>query len=145
MGRLMTGVDVVELARFRRFVQDASADQLQTIFTAGELQALQERADAIPGLAARFAAKEAVIKALTTVAGFALDWQEIEIVGRSGVPEVKLHGAVAVLARESGVVELALSMTHSRNVAIAQVVGTRSAGISCRCDDASPRQAEEAR
>ena len=128
MIRLLLGVDVIDIPRFRRFVGCTDQEQLETLFTARELADVAGRADDAPGLAVRFAAKEAVMKALQDVAPFELDWREIEVVREHGVPRIKLHGAVAVQAREQGVEQLALSLSHSCNVALAQVVGTQSSG-----------------
>lgn len=125
MPSLLAGIDVVELARFRRFVRETAPDQLAEIFTDRELADVAARADAVPGLAGRFAAKEAVIKALLDLSGFALDWREVEIVSEHGAPRLKLHGAVADLASEIGVYELIASISHSHRTAIAQVVGLR--------------------
>ena len=125
MLHLLVGIDVVDVARFRRFVANAAPEQLQDLFTARELASVDGRADRVPGLAARFAAKEAVIKALADVSPFALDWCEVEIVRQTGAPRVQLHGELAALAREQGVDALAVSLSHSRSVAVAQVVAMR--------------------
>lgn len=124
MPELVVGIDLVELSRFRRFLNAVSRAQLETIYTLRELGGLASRVDATPGLAARFAAKEAVIKALS-VSGFEADWREIEIVTDAGAPRVVLSGALALIATASGLTSLALSMSHSRETAIAQVIGTR--------------------
>ena len=125
MTELVIGVDVIDIARFRRSVDGSAANQLASVFTARELADVAGRADRVPGLAVRFAAKEAVIKALEEVAPFALDWREIEVVREHGAPRIALHGATADQARERGVEQLAVSLSHSRSVALAQVVGTR--------------------
>jgi holo-[acyl-carrier protein] synthase len=134
---LVDGVDVVDIDRFSRFVTDTPRSQLKTIFTGAELAILDRGANGAAGLAARFAAKEAVIKAIADVDALAADWREIEIRADAGVPRVRLQGDVATAARERGVVKLFVSMSHSRRTAIAQVVGTLAADLAStrRSDD----------
>jgi holo-[acyl-carrier protein] synthase len=117
------GIDVVEIPRFRRFCRAASSEQLSRIFTERERRDVAGRAAPEAGLAARFAAKEAVMKVLEDVDPFALDWREIEITrGPGGRPRVQLRGATAALAAERGIERLEVSMSHSKTIAIAQAV-----------------------
>jgi holo-[acyl-carrier protein] synthase len=75
-------------------------------------------------LAARFAAKEAVLKALD-VGDRAVPWQSIEVQRcESGAPAIRLHGAAAALAREEGITTFAVSLSHETNLASALVVAT---------------------
>jgi holo-[acyl-carrier protein] synthase len=127
VSRLRIGVDVVDLARFRGFVAGLASAQLDALFSPRELAYVAGRADRVPSLAARFAGKEAVIKALGELDGFALDWREIEVLRADDAPFVALHGRCAELARELGIRELAISLAHSDHVALAQVVALREA------------------
>ena len=114
------GVDVVDVARLARALSRTPrlADRL---FTDAE----RRRSDGAPrspeGLAARFAAKEAVAKALGAPGG--LGWTEAEVVvdGR-GRPSLRVHGAVARAAEQAGVRRWHVSLSHDAGVAVAQVV-----------------------
>ncbi|MGQ9586406.1 MAG: holo-ACP synthase [Anaerolineae bacterium] len=116
---LAIGVDLVELARIQRLVDRFGDRFLQRVYTAEEQRYC---AGKIPQLGARFAAKEAISKALGTgVAGFC--WTELEIVvDHQGQPGVRLHGAALERARALNLREFALSLSHSQDYAIAFVV-----------------------
>lgn len=117
------GVDVVELERFRASYQRWGARLVRRIFTDAEATRARGRADE---LAARFAAKEAISKALGTgIRG--VGWREMEILSnRRGKPFVRLHGAAATRAHALGLTSWSVSLTHSRTVAIAMVVACRT-------------------
>ena len=115
------GIDTVEVLRFRRVLctRPGIADRL---FTAGE-RAYGERArDPAERLAARFAAKEAVMKALGVGLG-AFAFRDVEVVrAPSGAPSLALHGGAATLAESRGVKRWRLSLTHTTLVAQAVAV-----------------------
>ena len=114
------GVDVVDVTRFALALErhPKIADRL---FTEGERHDASSRPER---LAARFAAKEAVLKSLRVGAG-AAPWRSIEIHrDPSGAPSVRLHGEAAALAARAGVVRLHLSMTHTHQTAAAFVVAS---------------------
>ena len=117
------GVDVVEIERMQRTLQ-RTPGVAQRLFTAAELTRCTVRAGdlRVPGLAARFCAKEAVAKALGTgLRGFG--WHDVEVVNdRLGKPSVRLHGPAADLAQRLGVQMVHLSLSTSESVAVAQVV-----------------------
>jgi holo-[acyl-carrier protein] synthase len=116
---LSTGVDIIEIPRIRRVVERYGDRFLERIYTAGEITYCRGRA---PNLAARFAAKEAAMKALGTgVRG--VGWKDIEVVRHpSGAPGILLHGRAKARAQRLGVVEIALSLSHSQEYAVAFVV-----------------------
>ncbi len=116
---LTTGVDLIEIPRIARALERYGQRFLRRIFTAGEIAYCRERP---PNLAARFAAKEATMKALGTgVRG--VGWKDIEVVRQpSGAPTIKLHGRALSRAKRLGVCEISLSLTHSREYAVAFVV-----------------------
>jgi holo-[acyl-carrier protein] synthase len=116
---LSTGVDIIEIPRIRRVAERYGARFLERIYTAGEIAYCRGRA---PNLAARFAAKEATMKALGTgVRG--VGWKDIEVVRHSsGAPGILLHGRAKARAQRLGVVEIALSLSHSQEYAVAFVV-----------------------
>ncbi len=119
---LSTGVDMIEIPRIRQVLDRFGQRFLDRVFTPGEIEYCRGRA---PNLAARFAAKEAAMKALGTgTRGVA--WKDIEVVrAESGAPSIKLHGRGEARARRLGVLEMALSLSHSREYAIAVVVVRR--------------------
>jgi holo-[acyl-carrier protein] synthase len=116
---LRTGVDMIEVVRVKEAAARHGERFYRRFFTAGERAYCQDRYAA---LAARFAAKEAVAKALGTGIGD-VSWQEIEVVnGARNKPEIVLHGAAARLAKELGLNEWSLSLSHTHEHAIAFVV-----------------------
>jgi holo-[acyl-carrier protein] synthase len=119
------GVDAVELSRVQRVLDRHGERFLNRVYTPVEVAFCRGR---LPELAARFAAKEATMKALGTGAGLA--WREIEILpNRRGKPMVFLHGKAAERGRAIGMQDIDVSLTHSRELAIAIVVGFSSEEI----------------
>jgi len=116
---LTTGVDIIEISRVRGVLERYNDRFQRRIFTAGEIAYCQGRA---PNLAARFAAKEATMKALGTgVRG--VGWKDIEVVRQpSGAPSIELYGRAEARAKRLGVAEIALSISHSHEYAVAFVV-----------------------
>jgi len=119
---LATGVDIIEIPRVGRVLERYGRRFLERVFTPGEIAYCRERP---PNLAARFAAKEATMKALGTgVRG--VGWKDIEVVRHeSGAPAIELHGRGERRAQRLGVREISLSISHSRDYAVAFVVVRR--------------------
>jgi holo-[acyl-carrier protein] synthase len=114
------GIDAIEIARVRRVLLRHPERFLRRVYTAEEVAFCRGR---VAELAARFAAKEAVMKALGTGAR-GLAWREIEILPNSrGKPLVYLHGLAQKRAERIGLRGVDVSLTHSRELAIASVVG----------------------
>lgn len=115
------GVDVVEIERFRRSL--ARTPSMRTrLFVASELADVARRADPVPALAARFAAREAVMKALGVglgAFGFHEAWVER---AASGAPSIVVAGRAAELSATAGVTRWHLSLSHVDLVAVAYVV-----------------------
>jgi holo-[acyl-carrier protein] synthase len=123
-GVIGVGVDVVDLDRFRITLRRRPrvADRL---FTAGERAEAERRRDPVPALAARFAAKEAAMKALSVGLG-AFEFGDVEVVtGPGGAPSLSVTGRAAALAEERAVGAWHLSLSHSGLVAVAVVVACR--------------------
>ena len=116
---LSTGVDIIEIPRVQRVLAGYGRRFLERIFTEGEIAYCRGRA---PNLAARFAAKEATMKALGTgVRG--VSWKDIEVARReSGAPHIRLHGRAEERAQRLGVEEISLSLSHCEEYAVAFVV-----------------------
>ena len=115
------GVDIIEISRIAGAIDQWGERFLHRVYTRAELETCRGQT---PSLAARFAAKEAVVKALgTTDRG--IGWKDIEVLSEtSRRPRVCLHGRAREAAAELGLGELAISLSHSRDYAIAFVVGT---------------------
>lgn len=121
VAELRTGVDLIEVARLQKAIERHGERFLERIFTQNELEQLRED---LPSLAARWAAKEAVAKALRTGIGD-ISWQEIEILrGPAREPILKLFGAAERLANEHGIQNWSLSLSHTQEHALAMVVAT---------------------
>jgi holo-[acyl-carrier protein] synthase len=115
------GVDVVEIERFRRSLE-RTPSMRERLFTDSELAYVGPKADPVPSLAARFAAREAVMKSLGLglgAFGFHDVWVER---AESGAPSFQVIGRAAELAATAGVRRWHLSITHSDLVAIAYVI-----------------------
>jgi holo-[acyl-carrier protein] synthase len=115
------GVDVVEIERFRT-VLARTPNLRERLFTPIELEYTARQADPVPSLAARFAAREAVMKSLALglgAFGFHEVWVEVE---ESGAPRLRVTGRAWELAVDRGVVRWHLSLSHDSPVAVAIVV-----------------------
>jgi holo-[acyl-carrier protein] synthase len=114
------GVDIVEIARLERAVARWGEDFLRRVYTDSELKLYRKK---LPSLAARFAAKEAVIKALGRP-GKEASLKDIEVLsGPGGQPVVNLYGQTQQQAKLMGLGELAVSLSHSKEYAVAFVSG----------------------
>lgn len=119
--KLSTGVDLIEIQRVEEAMQRHGSQFLNRIFTPAEQAACKGR---VSSLAARFAAKEAVAKALGTGIGD-VRWQDIEILGdENNAPHLYLHGAGKDIAEQLGLHDWSVSLSHTHEHAIAFVVAT---------------------
>jgi len=117
------GIDLVDVARIRSAIEAQGERFLQRVFATDEIGYCAARRDPFPHYAARFAAKEALYKALPAGTLDALVWNEIAVQhGTDGKPEFGFRGATA--ARLVGW-QLALSLSHTRELAVAQVLAWR--------------------
>ena len=113
------GVDIIEIERIATSVDRFGERYLQRVYTSQELTYCNGRTSS---LAARWAAKEATAKALGTGIG-EVGWQEVEVVNAdNGRPALKLHGKAAELAARLGITEFAVSLSHTKDYAVAFVV-----------------------
>ncbi len=122
---LITGIDVIEIARISNVLNKYGVRFLNRIYTDSEQRYCRGRA---AQLASRFAAKEAVMKALGTgIRG--VGWKDIEIKReRGGPPYVQLHGRGQARASKMGLSDISLSLSHSNDFAVASVVGEAKRG-----------------
>jgi len=115
---LSVGVDIIEIERIRRAISRWNGRFLNRVYTQAELTLCKGR---VPELAVRFAGKEAVSKALGTGL-LGVSWCEMEVLADArGRPLVRLHGRAAARAAKLGLVEFAISLSHSRDYAVAFV------------------------
>jgi holo-[acyl-carrier protein] synthase len=118
---LKTGIDIIEIRRIQAALDRHGERFLKRVFSDQEILECRGRAEA---LAVRFAAKEAASKALGTGIG-PISWREIETLHQgSGEPYLVLHGSAEKIAQELGLAVWAVSLSHSRENAIAVVVAT---------------------
>ena len=129
--RLRVGVDVVGVERLERLVRDDQERQ-STLFTQIELDYCRGKRRQYEHLAARFAAKEAVLKAFGTGISQRMRWTDVEVVNeRSGRPRIRLTGEVAAFAERRGLRDLDVSLTHTEGLALAHAVTVWSGGDRC--------------
>jgi len=124
MTKTCAGVDLIEINRIRAAIDRWGDKFLQRVYTERELAQYRTRTES---LAARFAAKEAAIKALSLPDGGYISWKNIEILSDvNGKPILNLSGKALQRAQESGVKTLEVSLSHTRENAIAIVIGVSS-------------------
>jgi holo-[acyl-carrier protein] synthase len=117
------GTDLIEIARIAQSIDRYGDRFLERIFTPREIAYCQRKKNAAESFAARFAAKEAGAKALGTGISHGVGWLELEVAREpSGKPRLELSGRAAAWAKRLGVTRSSLSLTHSRDVALAVVV-----------------------
>ena len=114
------GIDIIEIARIEKAIARWGGGFLHRIYTESELRLCRKKPSRLAG---RFAGKEAVMKALGTGAR-GISWREIEILAEpSGKPLVRLYGKAQAQADGLGLDKLAISLSDSKEYAIAFVVG----------------------
>jgi holo-[acyl-carrier protein] synthase len=117
------GTDLIETRRLQESIDRFGARFTERIFTTGEIAYCTRKKNSAESFAARFAAKEAGAKALGTGISRGVSWKEFEVKREaSGRPSLHLSGRAAELAEAMGVKRIQLSLTHSRELAMAVVV-----------------------
>ena len=117
------GVDATEVDRVRGIVERHGERFLQKVFAPAETAYAGARARKYEHLAARFAAKEAALKALGIGVAEGMAFNQIEVTNdESGKPGIRLHGAALQRAQERGISRIHLSISHTETLAIAQVI-----------------------
>ncbi len=119
-----TGVDVIEIGRVERALARRGDRFAARVFSGPERAACERFARPAPHFALRFAAKEALMKAVGTGWARGVRWADIEVVGPSAgePPRLRLHGRVAQIAAEQGAARLHLALSRTRSHALAVVV-----------------------
>ena len=118
-----TGLDIAEVPRIRKSIERFGDRFLQRIFTSGEIRYCDSKANRVERYAARFAAKEAAMKALGTGWNHGVRWLDCEVARMpGGRPTMVFHGRAGEFAARLGVKNAALSISHTAEQAIAQLI-----------------------
>jgi holo-[acyl-carrier protein] synthase len=122
-----TGIDIVEVPRLRKAIETWGESFLSKIFTPRETAYARSRRFSYQHLAGRFAAKEACMKALGIPKKWPLQWTQIEVMNdENGKPVVKFYDDALRLMKKLGVDEVVVSLSHSKNYAVANAILFRS-------------------
>jgi holo-[acyl-carrier protein] synthase len=117
------GIDVVQISRMREVISRWDERFLHRVFTDGEIAYCRARRDPVPHFAARFAAKEAGLKALGTGLRLGVHWRELEVVRERGqAPTLILRGRSDEICRARGGRRMLLALTHDGDYAVAQAM-----------------------
>jgi holo-[acyl-carrier protein] synthase len=118
-----TGIDIAEVPRIRDAIARFGDRFLHRIFSPGEIRYCDSKANRVERYAARFAAKEAAMKALGTGWNHGVRWRDLEVTRLpGGRPTILFHGKAGQIAAKLGVKNAALSLSHTQDQAIAQVI-----------------------
>jgi len=118
-----TGIDIVEVPRIAATIGRFGRRFLQRVFTPGEIRYCESKANKAERYAGRFAAKEAAMKAIGTGWSHGVTWQDAEVTRLpSGRPTVAFHGKAAEFFGKLGAAHAHLSITHTEQLAMAQVI-----------------------
>ena len=118
-----TGVDLAEVPRIRASIERYGEKFIRRIYTPAEIAYVERKANKYERYAARFAAKEAGMKAIGTGWRRGVTWQDFEVANlRSGKPTLLLHGVAAGFAEKLGVKNISLSITHTAELGMAHVI-----------------------
>lgn len=117
------GTDLAEVERIHKSVERFGERFLARIYTAQERAYAMRKANWAESLAARFAAKEAGMKAIGTGLSRGVSWQHLEVANEpSGRPTIRLYGAALAVAQAMGVKRISVSLTHTKDTAFAVVI-----------------------
>lgn len=118
-----TGVDLCEVDRIEKSIERFGDKFIKRIYTPGEIAYVERKANKFERYAARFAAKEAGMKAIGTGWRLGVTWQDFEVANLpSGKPTLRFHGVAAKFAERLGVKNVALSITHTAQLGMAHVI-----------------------
>jgi holo-[acyl-carrier protein] synthase len=118
-----TGIDIAEVPRIRKAIERFGDRFLQRVFTPAEILYCDSKANRVERYAARFAAKEAAMKAIGTGWSHGVRWRDCEVTRMpGGRPTLTFHGKAAEFSARLGVKHAALSLSHTAEQAIAQVI-----------------------
>jgi holo-[acyl-carrier protein] synthase len=118
-----TGVDLAEVPRIRASIERFGARFIERVYTPGEIAYVERKANRFERYAARFAAKEAGMKAIGTGWKRGVRWHDFEVANLpGGAPVLRLHGVAAQIAGRLGVRAISLTLTHTAELGMAHVI-----------------------
>lgn len=130
---LAHGIDIVDLAEFKKLLDEPNADFARRCFTPQELASAEGSQRRTERLAARFAAKEAVLKALGTGWVTGISWKDIEVSNAAnGAPSIAVFREVELISKEKGILTFLISISHSSTHVVASVIATGGDGSTSR-------------
>jgi holo-[acyl-carrier protein] synthase len=121
-----SGLDATDIGRIAEAIERYGDRFVQRVFTEGEIAYCRGKRDAAASFAARFAAKEAAMKALGTGQADGVFWHGIEVVRGDGPPQLQFHDGAAARLEKIGATGALLTLTHSKDLAIAHVLLVRA-------------------
>ncbi len=123
------GTDIIEVVRVGQMIEKHGELFLERVFTPGEMRYCQGRKHAMEHYAGRWAAKEAILKCLGTGWSKGISWTDLEVRNEmSGAPRVLLAGVAADIARDRGIGEILISISHCRTYAVAYAIAIKTVG-----------------
>ncbi|MEM7453353.1 MAG: holo-ACP synthase [Planctomycetota bacterium] len=114
------GTDIIECSRIANMLEKHDAIFIERVYTAGEIEYCSPRKSRVQHFAGRWAAKEAVLKAMGTGWAKGIKWNDIEIKTMpGGKPEVQLNGVAGEICRKRGITDMLVSISHTKEFATA--------------------------
>jgi holo-[acyl-carrier protein] synthase len=121
--KIESGIDLIEVGRIKKAIEKWPNKFINRIFTEGEIEYSAKKKLKYEHLAARFATKEAVLKAFGQGTKRYVRWKDIEVSKlTSGKPSVKIHGFVKSLKEKNDIKDISISMSHTKHYAVASCV-----------------------
>jgi holo-[acyl-carrier protein] synthase len=118
-----TGIDIVDISRFERFVREGKDALFQRVFTSAEIEYCSRKKRSAQHFAIRFAAKEAFFKACGLGLREGMSWKDVEVVKNDlGKPDLELHGRAAAIFAELELMRSHTALSHDGAYAVAMVV-----------------------
>jgi holo-[acyl-carrier protein] synthase len=139
MDILGIGTDIVECPRIGKMIEQYGELFLRRIYTPREIRYCQSRKHALEHFAGRWAAKEAILKAMGTGWSRGISWTDLEVrSGNTGQPKVMIAGVAKEIARELGIADILISISHCRTYATAYAIALAKKNGAATPEQASP-------
>ncbi len=123
MSIIATGTEIVETVRIAKMIETHGEQFLERVYTADEIEYCVQTADAPGHFATRWAAKEAVLKAMGTGWAFGIKWTEVEVFNQpGGKPIMNITGKAKEICEERGIADILISISHCKAYAVAYAV-----------------------